>query len=104
MDCNWISITKLDDPEFKAGVREFIDFVVKNSEINSKLPCHYYMCHNLLYHRVDEVLKHLSKWAFHRTYTSWIWHGEPKDGIITNSSLYDILICMKVMALMRVVT
>ncbi|KAL2942346.1 Magnesium-transporting ATPase P-type 1 [Bienertia sinuspersici] len=90
MDCSWILTTKPGNPEYEVGVREFIDFAVKNNEINSKLSCPCYMCHNLLHHRVDEILKHLSKWEFDRTYTSWIWHGEPKDGIVTNSSLHDM--------------
>ena len=44
------------------------------------------MCHNLMHHRVDEILKHLNKWAFDRTYTRWIWHGEPKEISSTSSS------------------
>lgn len=29
-----------------------------------------------MHKRVDEILNHLSKWAFDNTYTCWIWHGE----------------------------
>ncbi|XP_021727425.1 uncharacterized protein LOC110694556 [Chenopodium quinoa] len=37
------------------------------------------MCHNFLHKRPDEILNHLSKWAFDKTYTRWIWHGEFRD-------------------------
>ncbi|XP_021769887.1 uncharacterized protein LOC110734149 [Chenopodium quinoa] len=37
------------------------------------------MCHNLLHKRSGEILNHLSKWAFDRTYTNWIWHGECRE-------------------------
>ena len=69
MDRSWISTTKPGDPKYLAGVRQFVNCAVKNSQLGSKLPCPCYMCHNLMHHRVDKVLKHLNKWAFDRTYT-----------------------------------
>ena len=106
MDRTWISTTNPGDPKYMVGVREFIEFATKNSEPNSKLPYPCYMCHNLLHHKPNVILNHLSKWAFDRTYTRWIWHGEPSDGALgddhmpednggpdidESESLYDML-------------
>lgn len=79
MDRSWITTTKPGDPMYIAGVKEFINFAVKNGGGNDRFPCPCFMCHNLLHKRVDEILNHLSKWAFDRTYTRWIFHGEAKE-------------------------
>ncbi|KAL6561263.1 hypothetical protein OROMI_016864 [Orobanche minor] len=79
MDRSWITTKKPGDPEYKAGVREFVKFAVKNGGGRSKLPCPCFMCHNFLHKRPEEILNHLDKWAFDRTYTCWIWHGESRD-------------------------
>ncbi|XP_074302784.1 uncharacterized protein LOC141634768 [Silene latifolia] len=79
MDRSWISTSKPGDPEYIAGVKDFIDFAVKNSRGRTRLPCPCYKCHNFLHKRVDEILNHLSKSAFDRTYTIWIWHGEDRE-------------------------
>ncbi|KAL2905095.1 Protease HtpX-like protein 2 [Bienertia sinuspersici] len=79
MDRSWIRNSKPGDREYDAGVRQFINFAVKNSEGREKLPCPCHKCHNLLHKRVDEILNHLTKFAFDNTYTCWIWHGEKMD-------------------------
>ncbi|KAL2923487.1 tRNA:m(4)X modification enzyme TRM13 [Bienertia sinuspersici] len=76
---SWIHNSKPGDREYDAGVRQFINFAVKNSEGREKLPCPCHKCHNLLHKRVDEILNHLTKFAFDNTYTCWIWHGEKMD-------------------------
>lgn len=90
MDHNWISTTKPGDREYAVGVKDFINFALRNSELGSKLPCPCYICHNLMHHRVDVILKHLGKWAFDRTYTRWIWHGESKEGLSASSSIHNV--------------
>ncbi|XP_074266937.1 uncharacterized protein LOC141590230 [Silene latifolia] len=87
MDRSWISTTVPGDPKYKAGVLEFISFAIKNKGEDARLPCPCYMCHNFLYKRVDEILNHLDKWAFDKTYTCWIWHGEDKEETSTGSFL-----------------
>ncbi|XP_021721519.1 uncharacterized protein LOC110689097 [Chenopodium quinoa] len=79
MDRSWITTTKPGDPEYQQGVKEFIKFAFENSGGRSKLRCPCFMCHNFLHKRPDEILNHLNKWAFDRTYTHWIWHGERRD-------------------------
>ncbi|KAL2930847.1 Succinyl-diaminopimelate desuccinylase [Bienertia sinuspersici] len=79
MDRSWIRNSKPGDREYDAGVRQFINFAVKNSGGREKLPCPCHKCHNLLHKRVDEILNHLTKFAFDNTYTCWIWHGEKMD-------------------------
>ena len=79
MERSWITNTKPGDPEYMAGVKEFINFALRNSNANDRMPCPCYMCHNLIHKRVDEILNHLNKWAFDRTYTYWTFHGESKD-------------------------
>ncbi|KAL2899911.1 Non-structural protein 4 [Bienertia sinuspersici] len=79
MDRSWIRNSKPGDREYDAGVRQFINFAVKNSGGREKLPCPCHKCHNLLHKRVDEILNHLTKFAFYNTYTCWIWHGEKMD-------------------------
>ncbi|XP_021762993.1 uncharacterized protein LOC110727719 [Chenopodium quinoa] len=79
MDRSWITTTKPGDPKYQVGVREFVKFAVKNSGGRHKLPCPCHMCHNFLYKRPEEILNHLEKWEFDKTYTRWIWHGECRD-------------------------
>ncbi|XP_021861458.2 uncharacterized protein [Spinacia oleracea] len=80
MDRSWITTTKLGDPKYKAGVMEFLKFALdNNSEGRDRLPCPCYMCHNLMHHKVDEILNHLSKWEFDITYTHWYRHGEKRE-------------------------
>ncbi|KAL2905243.1 Bardet-Biedl syndrome 10 protein [Bienertia sinuspersici] len=79
MDRSWMRNSKPGDREYDAGVRQFINFAVKNSRGRERLPCLCHKCHNLLHKRVDEILNHLTKFAFDNTYTCWIWHGEKMD-------------------------
>ncbi|XP_074283698.1 uncharacterized protein LOC141608235 [Silene latifolia] len=86
MDRSWITSSKLGDSKYVAGVMEFIRFALENnSEDHEKLPCPCYMCHNLMHHKVDVILRHLNKWEFDRTYTCWHRHGEKRVEIPTNS-------------------
>ncbi|XP_056697520.1 uncharacterized protein [Spinacia oleracea] len=86
MDRSWISTKIPSDPEYQVGVREFIKFAVKNGGGRSKLRCPCIMCHNFLHKRPGEILNHLSKWAFDKTYTCWIWHGECRDETTVGNS------------------
>ena len=87
MERSWITNTKPGDPEYMAGVKEFINFALRNSNTNDRMPCPCYMCHNLIHKRVDEILNHLNKWAFDRTYTYWTFHGEGKDKTFTGTGM-----------------
>ena len=89
MDRSWISMSKPGDPRYEAGIREFINFAVENVE-DSRLSYPYFKYHNLLHRSVDEILNYLSKTAFDRTYTRWIWHGEKREG--TSSSNTDNIV------------
>ncbi|KAL2903960.1 Hemolin [Bienertia sinuspersici] len=80
MDRTWITTKKLGDPEYEAGVMEFIKFALENNtEGRDKLPCPCYICQNLMYHKADVILNHLSKRQFDRTYTCWHRHGEKRE-------------------------
>ncbi|XP_021733290.1 uncharacterized protein LOC110700110 [Chenopodium quinoa] len=85
MDRSWISTSKPGDPQYEVGIREFINFAMKNAGDRSKLPCPCFKCHNFLYRLPDEILSHLSKTAFDRTYTIWKWHGETNEGTSTTA-------------------
>ena len=78
-------MSKPGDPRYEAGIREFINFAVENVE-DSRLSYPYFKYHNLLHRSVDEILNYLSKTAFDRTYTRWIWHGEKREGTSTSNS------------------
>ncbi|XP_074289447.1 uncharacterized protein LOC141614599 [Silene latifolia] len=80
-----ISTSKPGDPEYIAGVKEFINFAVENSKGRTRLPCPCFKCHKFLHKKVDEILNHLRKYAFDRTYTVWIWHGEDKEKTHTDN-------------------
>ncbi|XP_021759158.1 uncharacterized protein LOC110724068 [Chenopodium quinoa] len=61
---------------------EFFKFALENnSEGRDKLPCPCYICHNLMYHKADVILNHLSKRQFDRTYTCWHRHVEKREEI-----------------------
>lgn len=79
MDRSWIRTSKPGDQIYTDGVNFFINFAVKNGRGREKLSCPCFKCHNLVHMRVDEILNHLSKWAFDKTYTNWIFHGEAKE-------------------------
>ncbi|KAL6499989.1 hypothetical protein OROGR_027899 [Orobanche gracilis] len=85
MDRSWITTTKPGDSKYKAGVTDFINFTVRNSRGRDKLPCPCFKCHNLLHRRVDEILNHLNKYAFDRTYSYWIFHGEVTGSMSSTS-------------------
>ncbi|XP_056688594.1 uncharacterized protein [Spinacia oleracea] len=86
MDRSWISNSKPGDSQYEAGMRDFVNFAVKNAGDRSRLPCPCFKCHNFLYRRIDEILGHLSKNSVDRTYTRWIWHGENYEGTRTSDS------------------
>ncbi|XP_056690271.1 uncharacterized protein [Spinacia oleracea] len=90
MDRSWISNSKPGDPQYEAGIRDFVNFAVQNAGDRSRLPCPCFKCHNFLYRRIDEILGHLSKNAFDRTYTRWVWHGENFEGTRTSDSGNDV--------------
>ncbi|XP_056691750.1 uncharacterized protein [Spinacia oleracea] len=85
MDRSWISNSKPGDPRYEVGIRDFINFVVEHAGDRSRLPCPCFKCHNFLYRPVDEILGHLCKNSFDKTYTHWIWHGENYEGITTGN-------------------
>ncbi|KAL2893287.1 E-selectin [Bienertia sinuspersici] len=59
---------------------KFIKFALENNtEGRDKLPCPCYICQNLMYHKADVILNHLSKRQFDRTYTCWHRHGEKRE-------------------------
>ena len=91
MDRSWIRNSKLGDLEYEAGVTQFINFAISNSGGGEKLPCPCYQCHNLMHKRIDEILNHLSKWPFDKTYTCWIWHGEKNHD--TNKGKHEGSVC-----------
>ncbi|XP_021853868.2 uncharacterized protein [Spinacia oleracea] len=90
IDRSWISNSKPEDPQYEAGIRDFVNFAVQNAGDRSRLPCPCFKCHNFLYRRIDEILGHLSKNAFDRTYTRWIWHGENYEGTHTSDYGNDV--------------
>ncbi|XP_056687930.1 uncharacterized protein [Spinacia oleracea] len=90
MDRSWISNSKPGDPQYEAGIRDFVNFAVQNAGDRSRLPCPCFKCHNFLYRRIDEILGHLSKNAFDRTCTRWVWHGENFEGTRTSDSGNDV--------------
>ncbi|XP_056697876.1 uncharacterized protein [Spinacia oleracea] len=90
MDRSWISMKNPGDPEYQAGVREFIKFAVKNGGGRSKLPCPCFMCHNFMHKRPEEILNHLDRWGFDKTYTCWVWHGECQDKASVGNSATNV--------------
>ncbi|KAL2897710.1 Amylosucrase [Bienertia sinuspersici] len=59
---------------------EFIKFALENNtKGRHKLPYPCYICQNLMYHKADVILNHLSKRHFDRTYTCWHRHGVKRE-------------------------
>ncbi|XP_073223470.1 uncharacterized protein [Cicer arietinum] len=89
MDRKWISANRLSK-EYEIGVKEFVEFAVKNAKDPNRVVCPCLKCCFGKRVREDELEGHLVCNGIDQSYTCWIRHGEKKKGNINfeNSSTY----------------
>ena len=63
-------------PEYRKGVRDFIDFARHKANSASRIKCLCKRCVNVVYHHITLVEEHLLRYGMDKKYTCWIQHGE----------------------------
>ncbi|WVZ98199.1 hypothetical protein U9M48_043668 [Paspalum notatum var. saurae] len=84
MDRSWIN-TRLFGKAHLDGVSEFMKFVSERSDENAEILCPCRKCLNQVCLDKGHVEDHLYIHGMASTYTRWIYHGEPLEGIITEN-------------------
>ena len=69
MDKSWLNT-------YKDGVRDFLQFAMRNAFSNGKIMCPCIRCVNCSQQTLEIVREHLICDGFMRGYTTWILHGE----------------------------
>lgn len=77
MDRKWISANRLSK-EYEIGVKEFVEFAVKNAKDPNRVVCPCLKCCFGKRVREDELEGHLVCNGIDQSYTCWIRHGEKK--------------------------
>ncbi|WVZ50757.1 hypothetical protein U9M48_001982 [Paspalum notatum var. saurae] len=84
MDRSWIN-TRLFSKAHLDGVSEFMKFVFERFDENAEILCPCRKCLNQVCLDKGHVEDHLYIHGMASTYTRWINHGEPLEGIITEN-------------------
>ncbi|XP_026410286.1 uncharacterized protein LOC113305467 [Papaver somniferum] len=92
VDKSWMRITDIYSPEYREGVRKFIDFAMKNGTCakTCAFPCR--KCENRHPLGFSIVRTHLYEHGVDKTYTTWSLHGERKDGSSTSRSKGKVVV------------
>ncbi|GLT65095.1 hypothetical protein SLA2020_375470 [Shorea laevis] len=80
MDKSWITKDRWG-PEYREGVRKFIEWASQNSPYGELINCPCKVCMNCELYNPACVYSHLIKNGFLSGYTSWICHGESSSSV-----------------------
>lgn len=75
MDKSWLNQPRFTTA-YKDGVRDFLQFAMRNAFSNGKIMCPCIRCVNCSQQTLEIVREHLICDGFMRGYTTWILHGE----------------------------
>lgn len=76
MNKSWISDRKFS-PSYIKGVKAFVHFVREHCNVNDPIHCPCAECNNRKHGHLAQVEDHIYIYGMSRTYTKWIYHGEP---------------------------
>ena len=89
MDRTWILRGPLCTRSYWDGIQGFMEFVRTKEGPNQDVYCPCQTCMNGVKMPQRTVEEHLHIYAMDRTYTRWIYHGEPYDDpIVGEADLY----------------
>ncbi|XP_026383700.1 uncharacterized protein LOC113279216 [Papaver somniferum] len=83
---SWMRITDNYSPEYKEGVRKFIDFAMANGTCAKTCDCPCRKRGNRHRRGFSTVKTHLYEHCVDKTYTTWSLHGDRNDGASTSRS------------------
>ena len=63
-------------PQYRNGVKEFLDFAYTHTSLNDKILCPCVRCNNCVHKTRDEVKADLLEYGIVPSYEEWLMHGE----------------------------
>ncbi|CAH9103451.1 unnamed protein product [Cuscuta europaea] len=82
----WMQYKK-NDPKYKTGVKQFIEFAFSQKNVQDVVPCPCVKCNNELRKNREEVELDLLKFGIVRSYTRWLRHGERTGSLTTHNDI-----------------
>ncbi|WVZ64567.1 hypothetical protein U9M48_014065 [Paspalum notatum var. saurae] len=91
MDKSWINDRKFS-PAYIKGVKGFLHFVVERCNVTGPIHCPCSECNNRKHGHLAQVEDHIYIYGMSRTYTKWVYHGEPliaEDNEVAQQEIQD---------------
>ncbi|XP_056685978.1 uncharacterized protein [Spinacia oleracea] len=84
----WMQCKK-NDPRYKIGVKQFIEFAFSQKNVKDVVPCPCVKCNNERRKCRDEIELDLLKFGIVKSYTRWLRHGESISDQTTHNNIIN---------------
>ena len=78
MEHNWVKLRNRAHPEYRQGVKDFLDFAFEHTTMGNKIFCPCKRCNNYFAKTRDDVKGDLLTIGILPSYTRWFRHGEER--------------------------
>ena len=78
MEWNWVKLSNRAPPEYRQGIKDFLDFVFEHATMGDKIYCLCKKCNNYFAKTTDDVEADLLTTSILPSYTHWFRHGEER--------------------------
>ena len=78
MERNWVKLRNRALPEYRQGIKDFLDFAFEHTTMGDKIYCPCKKCNNYFAKTRDDVEADLLTIGILPSYTRWFRHGEER--------------------------